>query len=112
MTFSVKHAISELEAVAVDLHRAKEMAARFGAEDDVHRALVRVGSLRNQCEKDLTELPARRISKSGMVLQETPAATLFPDTPADREKRVDRLIEHFRHAEAWWSMSQDRKSVV
>lgn len=109
MTVSVKQTISVLESATVKLHRVRDIAARFGGDDDIHSAIVQIGSHRNQLERSISELPDRRISKAATALREAPAETLFHDTPAERERRVDRLIEHFRQAEVWWSINHEGK---
>lgn len=36
-------------------------------------------------------------------------SSLFRDSPADFQRRIDRLVEHFRHAESVWFVRNDGK---
>lgn len=95
---------SNVEIIAnarVQLHRAMEMAEQRGdtvAYEDARRAMISLGAIREDLERPRAD--GRRPYTGSRVASETsPAERLFLDKPAEAEKRIERLIGHFRHAE-------------
>lgn len=99
-----------LDEMRVEQHRrVKEAVTRQDkvAEEEARRQIARIGSATDELE--ILARPPGRSPKPVVVDRDVADAAKFAEPVRERTKRIDRLMQHFRFAEAAWFIANEGK---